>query len=225
MSEVSQEDLKDIHIGKLKQLAKRYGVQARRDWDKDKYIAAIKEAQEAGVKPDLTTSATPMRDEEEAERLIANYSLPVNQTTANAKSDKPKPGYARIIVHKDPTPGHANSPIQVGLNGKYINIPRGVAVDVEIPFLGVLRDAVQIITRQVQEPDRDNLSGKVVEEEVLSYPFQIVAITPGDGKFNNSFDQRSQSAMRRKAFHNEFKRWPTDGELLEWEKQNAARGR
>lgn len=224
MSEASQEDLKDIHIGKLKQLAKSYGVKAQRDWKREDYLAAIKEQQEEGVTPNFTTTATPTRDEEEAERLIANYSLPVNRSTAAAATGNPKPGYARIILHKDPTPGHSNSPVEVGLNGRYYSVPRGIPVDIPIPYLGVLRDAVQVITRQVREPDRDNLSGKVVEEEVLSYPYQIVALTPG-GSFTNSHDQRSQSATRRKAFHTALGRWPTDGELLEWEKQNVARGR
>lgn len=223
MSTSSQDDFSDIHIGKLKQLAKSYGVKAQRDWSKDKYVEAIKLKQEEGVVPDLSTDNV-TEEQAEADRLIANYSLPVSRSTSASAGGQPKPGYARIILHKDPTPNHANSPVQVGLNGRYINIPRGVAVDVPIPYLGVLRDAVQVVTKQIKEPDRDNLSGTVVEEEILSYPYQIVSITPG-GKFQNHEDQRSQGARRRKAFHTALGRWPTDGELLEWEKQNAARGR
>lgn len=208
--------LKDASIGDLRALAKSYGIKAERSWVRNDFIVAIKQAQESGV---LVVEDD---EDDEAQRIIANYSLPVNVQHGAANKGAPKPGYARIILHKDPTPDHANSPVPVGLNGRTFMVPRGIPVDLPIPFLGVLRDAVQIVTRQTKEPDRDHLEGTVTREEVLSFPYQIVAVTPG-GKFVNPEDQRSASAQRRKAFHNEMQRWPTDGELLEWEKANAAR--
>lgn len=217
---IGQEDqLIDATIGELRALAKSYGIKAQRDWDKPRFIKEIAAKQEAGVTPDLSSSGV---DEDEADRLIAHYSLPTENKTAKANSGLPKPGFARIILHRDPTPGHANSAVQIGLNGKFYNVPRGIPVDLPIPFLGVLRDAVHKVRRQVKEPNGENLDGVVTEEEQLSYPFQIVSITPG-GKFSNSEDQRAATAHRRKAFHDVMKRWPTDGELAEWEKANAAR--
>lgn len=213
-----QDDLfSDATIGDLRSLAKRYGIKAQRDWNRDDFIKAIALKQQEGDTPDLSS------EEAEADRLIANYSLPTDRTTAAAANKgPPKPGFARVILHKDPTPGHANSSVQVGLNGKFYDVPRGIPVDLPIPFLGVLRDAVHKVRRQVKEPNADNLEGVVTEEEILSYPFQIVSLTPG-GKFVNSEDQRSVSASRRSAFHKQLGRWPTDGELVEWEKANAMR--
>lgn len=215
--EKGQDDLNNIHFGKLKALAKSYGVKAQRDWQRADYLTAIQEKQGAGVAPDLST----LDESSEADQLIADYSLPVNRTTAAAATGAPKPGYARIILHKDPTPQHANSHVQVGLNGKYYSVPRGVAVDIPIPYLGVLRDAVHKVRRQIKEPDSSNLDGVFTEEDILSYPYQIVSLTPG-GKFVNLEDQRSNSANRRAAFHKAIGRWPTDGELIEWEKAKIA---
>lgn len=212
-----QEDhLIDATIGELRALAKRYGIKAQRDWTKPDFIKAIAKAADSGDVPDMSS------DDSEADRLIANYSLPTERTTAEAAKGQPKPGFARVILHKDSTPGHSNSAVQVGLNGKYYNVPRGIAVDLPIPFLGVLRDAVHKVRRQVKEPNADNLEGVVTEEEILSYPFQIVSLTPG-GSFSNAEDQRATSAKRRAAFHKDLGRWPTDGELIEWEKANAMR--
>lgn len=213
--------LDNASIGELRALAKSYGVKSERTWKGEDFIAAIKEKQEAGVTPQLVEDNDDTQAE--ADRLIASYSAGGGQELAAAKG-QPKPGYARILLHKDPTPGHSNGHVPVGLNGRTLLVPRGIAVDVPIPYLGVLRDAVQLTRREVKEPDRDNLQGVVVEEEILSYPFQIISLTPG-GKFSNIHDQRSQSARRRKAFHSELGRWPTDGELIEWEKANAARGK
>lgn len=213
---VQDEHLIDATIGDLRALAKSYGIKAQRDWTKPDFIKAIVIAQTEGVAPDLAS------DTNEADRLIASYSLAHDKTEASAAKGMPKPGFARIIVHKDPTPGHSNSAVQVGLNGRFFNIPRGASVDIPIPYLGVLRDAVHKQRRQVKEPNADNLEGIVTEEEILSYPFQIVALTPG-GKFVNVEDQRSVSAARRTAFHKELGRWPTDGELGEWEKAQAMR--
>lgn len=211
--------LNDATIGDLRALAKSYDIKADRTWKREDFIKAIVEAQDEGVLPTLATD----EQNDEAERLIANYSLPVNRTNAAAATGAPKPGYARIILHKDPTPGHANSSVQVGLNGRMFNIPRGIAVDVPIPYLGVLRDAVHLVRKQVREPDAHNLEGVVEEVEHLSYPFQIVSLTPG-GKFVNNEDQRSSSALRREAFHTRWQRWPTDGELIEWEKTLVSKG-
>lgn len=210
--------LNDASIGDLRALAKSYGIKADRKWARVDFVKAILSKQEDGAVPTLASDDV---DQEEIDRLISNYSLPQNRTNTAAALGPPKPGYARVILHKDPTPNHANSPVHVGLNGRLMNVPRGVAVDLPIEYLGVLRDAVHHVRKQIQEPDGQNPDGKYNEEEILSYPYQIVAITPG-GKFVNKEDQRSASATRRKAFHNVLGRWPTDGELHEWEKTNAA---
>ena len=204
-------------IGDLRSLAKSYGIKAERSWDRARFVEEIVKAQAAGVAPDFTS----VDDEDnEAERLIAEYST---RTASNGTvpTGAPKPGFARVIVHRDPTPEHSNSPIPVGLNGRMFMVPRGVPVDLPIPYLGVLKDASQHVVRQSKEPTPSNPEGVVVEEDILSYPFQIISLTPG-GKFVNNLDQRSTNAQRRKAFHSELGRWPTEGELREWEKEKLA---
>ena len=207
-------------IGELRALAKSYGIKAERTWKGEDFLKAIAEAQDAGEVPDLSTASA---EQSEADKLIANYSIPTSRSESASASGQPKPGYARIILHKDPTPGHANSAVQVGLNGRFFNVPRGVAVDVPIPYLGVLRDAVHLVRRQIKEPDSTNPNGTFAEEEILSFPFQIISLTPG-GKFANAIDQRSLSAQRRQRFADALGRWPTDGELAEWEKTQIRKG-
>lgn len=217
---MAESTLEDARIGELRALAKSYGIKAERTWKGEDFITAIKAKQEQGATPSLEAD----NDDGEADRLIASYSLATDRSEAAAAKGAPKPGHARIVLHKDPTPGHSNSHVPVGLNGRTLLVPRGTPVDVPIPFLGVLRDAVQLTRRQVSEPDGTHLQGVVAEEELLSFPFQIISLTPG-GSFTNTHDQRSQGAKRRKAFHSDLGRWPTDGELVEWEKANAARGK
>jgi len=205
----------DATIGDLRALAKSYGIKAQRDWTRKDLIHAIAERQQEGDVPHISSV------DDEADRLIARYSLPSSREKTGLSAE-PKPGFARVVLHRDSTPGHANSPVQVGLNGRMFNVPRGISVDLPIPYLGVLRDAVHKVRRQIKEPNGEDLEGVIKEEEILSYPFQIVSVTPG-GKFTNNEDQRAVSARRRKAFHDEIQRWPTDGELIEWEKAKAMR--
>lgn len=207
-------------IGDLRALAKSYGIKAERSWDRARFVKEIIEAQDGGIEFDLGVSGEAA--DSEAERLIAQYST--HTTKENESKGAPKPGFARIIIHRDPTPDHANSPIPVGLNGRMFMVPRGIPVDLPIPYLGVLKDASMLIERQTKEPSASHPEGKTEISEILSYPFQIIALTPG-GKFVNNLDQRSISAQRRKAFHTELGRWPTDGELAEWEKEKAAERR
>ncbi len=86
-------------------------------------------------------------------------------------------------------------------------IPRGINVDVPKEFIGVLKDAVVKETREV-EP------GKYVEEDQPSYPFQVLAITPG--KWKNPNDNRAAAFKIRKEFFNTHGVWPTAGELREF---------
>ena len=179
--------LEQFDISQLRKAAKALNIEARRDWGKEDYVNAIIDKQSQ------KTAATVVFDE-------------------NAG---PKPGHARIVLHRDPTPGHKNSPVQVGVNGRLLHIPRGVQVDVPIPFINALNDARSVMPRQQQGATRDNPAGMYKDEELLSYPFQIVAITPGN-EFSNPNDSRAAEARRRQAFADRFGRYPTTGELNQW---------
>lgn len=214
-------NLDTCHFGALKALAKQYGIAAQRDWKRDDYVKQIKIAQGSpvanAVKAEEAAPAAvqPQADEEAA--LLANYSLP-SQSHKNDANGVLKPGYARIVLHKDPTPGHANSPVQVGLNGQFFHIPRGIEVDIPLEFVDVLIAAKQSVMRQKAEPSAANPAGEVVWEDIYSYPFQVVSVKPGKA-FKSSIDQRGSMARRKEVFAAAIGKYPTTGELLEFEKE------
>ena len=174
------ENSETVDIGTLRKAAKALGIQAERTWVRDDFVRAIKQRQQDG-------SGT------------------LNFLVDGAS--QPPPGYARVIVHRNPTPGHKNTPIHVGHNGTLFQVPRGLEVDMPKEFLNSLKDAITKETREV-EP------GKYVEEDQMSYPFQVLAITPGQWK--NPNDNRAASYRIRKEFMDMHGVWPTAAELREF---------
>lgn len=180
----------DMSIQQLRAAAKFLGIAAQRDWRAEDFVRAIKNKQEAN---------------------------PLTQYVIDG-SGNPAPGYSRVIVHRDPSPGHKNTPVPLGLNGRIIFLPRGIEVDIPTPFVGVLQDAK---TGQMQEVEAGSIhlpGGRFKETFATSYPFQVIAATPG-GRFESQLDNRKASYERRIAFTKVFGRWPTDGELKEAMKQ------
>ena len=169
--------INDMKIADLRKVAKLLGITAQRDWTAEDFVRAIKAKQEGN-----------------APALVFDNSL------------APKPGFARIIIHRDMTPGHKNSPLHVGVNGLLYSVPRGVEVDIPIPHVGALKNAYS--KQIVQTSDNE-----YKEQDLQSYPFQVLAITPG--KFNNPGDSRATNEARKQAFVKEFGRYPTKGELEE----------
>ena len=225
---LGQEDrdlnLDTCHFGLLKKLAKDYGISAQRDWKREDYVKQIKIAQgdsipnavQAPAEAAAPVAAT--RDEKAEEAaLLANYSLP-SQSHKNDANGELKPGYARIVLHKDPTPGHSNSPVPIGLNGKFYVVPRGVESDLPLEYVDVLIAAKQSVMRQKSEPSAANPAGEVVWEDIYSYPFQVISVKPGKA-FSSAIDQRGSVARRKKAFVDKIGKWPTTGELMEFEKE------
>ena len=214
--------LKQATIGELRALAKFHGVKSEKTWKAEDYIKSI-----AAVLSDGSLSFNVSANDEDdwVEDLpeIADYSLAPKP--AGVKEDKPAPGFARIVIHKDPTPGHVNSPVQVGLNGRMFHVPRGKEVDIPYLYIGVLKDAVNTIIRQKSEPTAANPACEMVEEAMLTYPFQVVAVTPG-GKFTNVMDQRGQVAVRKQAFADANQKYPAStAELIAWETEERAAAR
>lgn len=179
------EALEALDMASLRKYAKLMRITAQRDWQKEDYIEAIKTKQE-----------------------MQNVSVVFNQDNA------PAPGHSRIIILRDPTPGHKNSPVPVIVNGRILLIPRGIPVDVPTPYVEVLNNAKGQQYRQTDGPAGNNPMGIFKEEEVFSYPFQVVAATPG-GQFTNQNDPRASKARLKAKFHAKFGRFPTDGELNE----------
>lgn len=191
-------DISELSISDLRKWAKLMGINAQRDWTATDFVRAIKAQQEA-----------------------ARYM----QTSSGSEI---APGHARVLVHKDPTPGHSNSAIPLGLNGRLLFVPRGVEFTMPIEYVGVLADAKCTITVQKKEPDRDNPQGVVVDEVMQSYPFQVLEVRPHTeaSQFKRAnYDNRAETYKRRVAFRDAIGKWPTTGELIDWEKNNRAIGR
>lgn len=189
----SGDTLADVSIADLRRYAKMMGITAQRDWDTADYIAAIKAQTEA-----------------------AKYTRAYGATESTLK-----PGHARLTIFRDPTPGHSNSALPLGLNGRIFLAPRGVEITMPLEYVAVLADAKATYMKQKREPSANAPEGEVVEETLQSYPFQAHEIRPHENgsQFSSQFDQRGAFYRRRLAFLEAIGKWPTTGELLTYEKE------
>jgi hypothetical protein len=185
--------LSTFTIADLRKIAKMFSIAASRDWDKSDYIEAIKRKQ--------------------ASNSVTSFVFDSGKA--------PKEGYARIIIHRDATPGHKNSPVHLGFNGAIIGVPRGIEVDVPKPFIEILNNAETVTVEQASDATRDNPGGVYKDEKRPSYPFQVLAVSPGE--YVNPNDNRGGAYKKKKAFFDAYGNWPTDGELKEWGKARMNR--
>lgn len=193
MSDTQLDAVETLDIGQLRKAAGLLGIKAEKHWRKDDYIEAIRDKQ--------------------AQETMVNAVFDINAG--------PKPGYARVIIHRDPTPNHKNGPVHLGVNGRIISVPRGGQFDIPIPFVEVLQNAVTTVTQQTETATKENPTGSYTEEPRTSYPFQVLSVTPGP--FKNPHDARSARYAKRKAFFDIHGAWPTDGELKDFEKVRMAK--
>lgn len=176
--------LNKLDINALRAFAKLQNIKAGRDWTKEDFVTALQ--------------------------------AKAGQSTVGMVFDSgmgPKPGYTRILLHRDTSAGHKNSSVHVGVNGTIFAIPRGVEVDVPTYVVGALHDARGLVTSHIEE---QHGPGRFVETMQNSYPFQIVAVNPG--KVANRNDTRSRNFELRQACKNAIGKWPTHAELQEWQK-------
>lgn len=191
--ETQLQAVEGLTIAQLRKAANMLGITSARDWKSEDFVRAIQEKQK------------------QDQLVTAVFDL----------SAGPAPGKARVVIHRDPTPGHKNGPIHLGVNGYIIAVPRGGEFDIPIPFVEALKNAKTTVTEQQQESSRDNPGGAYRDDERTSYPFQVLAVTPG--KFINNYDARAAKYAKRKAFFDLYGAWPLDGELKEFEKLRMAK--
>lgn len=126
----------------------------------------------------------------------------------------PKPGYARILVHKDPTPGASNRPVPVAISGYRITVPRGVEVDVPIKVVGVLNDAkISTLVEDTSLPTGDPNRFKF--QVAHSYPFSVVSMTPGPDPKPGFEASRAKAMAPRLKYHKKYGIWPKRDDLRE----------
>lgn len=188
------DSLGKLDIANLRSLAKMFTIPTERNWSKDDYVKAIKRHADNSN--------------------MAQFVIDGGQA--------PAPGYARVLLHRDPTPGNKNSPVHLTFNGCILQVPRGIEVDIPKEFVGVLNDAITIVTEQVSnDNETGGVTSKFVDERRTSYPFQVIAITPGTWK--NTNDQRGPDAAARQACCDALGHWPTQGEFNEWSKHKIGK--
>lgn len=186
----SQTDaLNKLDINALRAFAKLQNIKAGREWTKEDFVTALQ--------------------------------AKAGQSTVGMVFDSetgPKPGYSRILLHRDTSAGHKNSSVHVGVNGTIYAIPRGVEVDIPTYVVGALNDAEGPVTSHIEEA---NGPGRYVENMQKSYPFQVIATNPG--KVTNRNDTRARDYELRKACKDVIRKWPTHAELQEWLKYEMRR--
>lgn len=176
------EALNKLDINALRTFAKYQNIKADRSWTKEDFITALQARQGASTVGLVFDSGT-----------------------------GPKPGYSRILLHRDTSAGHKNSSVHVAVNGAIFAIPRGIEVDVPTFVVGALNDARGPAMSHIEESTGP---GRYVENMQQSYPFQVVATNPG--KTPNRNDTRAKSYEIRLRCKEAIGKWPTHGELSEW---------
>jgi hypothetical protein len=87
------------------------------------------------------------------------------------------------------------------VNGFGVSIPRNVPVDVPEKIVRVLESSVHFVPIE-------GADGKTRGEAQLSYPFQVVAHTPGPDPTPGYEKTKARMYARRLAYRDEFGYWP-----------------
>lgn len=186
MSNVETPNFNEMEIGKLRQYASHLRVPLAKTATKSEIIDAIERKLNGRVVPTLATS-----------------------------DNSPLPGYARIRVLEDPTPGAQNMPVYVNANGYVATLPRGVDIDVPMRVVRVLNDA--IVRRRKQSTVLDQATGREIFKETTvntpSYPFQIIEMTPGPEVLTAHELNKKKADGPRKRYRALFGHYPKRGDL------------
>ena len=132
----------------------------------DKHQLKFHAKKEYDINLSLSMTETTMR--ERIQKHCAENDIDAPVARVDGKQGKSNVKYITINVAKQDKKGGAE-PAFVGVQGVGYTIPRGIDVDVPASVVEVLKNAKQDIVTQ------DTETGEIHKEEVLTYPFQIVA--------------------------------------------------
>lgn len=185
MSTVETPNLKDLSIAQLREYAKHLRLPLERTATKEDILKIIENKLNGRVVPTLASQ---------------NNVVP--------------PGYAKIRVLEDPTPGSANIPVYINNNGYEATLPRGVDIVVPMRVVRGLNDAAVNRKKQTIAPDaqgREAFRETVVRTP--SYPFQVIEVNPGP-EVRTAHEQNKLKLQRpREKYRDLFGRWPRGGDL------------
>ena len=127
---------------------------------------------------------------------------------------KLKPGYARIRLLEDPTPGAGNMPVYLNANGYVCTIPRGVEVVVPMRVVRTLNDATVLKRKQAIVTDANGREQfKETTVQAPSYPFQILDMAPGPEILTAHEKNKKKIQGPRIQYRDKFGHWPKPGDL------------
>ena len=185
MSTVETPNLKELSIAQLREYAKHLRLPLERTATKEDILKVIEAKLNGRVVPALSTHM-----------------------------DKVPPGYAKIRVLEDPTPGAANIPVYVNFNGYEATLPRGIDIIVPMRVVRGLNDAV--VNRKKQTIAPDSQGREAFRETVVrapSYPYQVIEVNPGP-EVRTAHEQNKLKIQRpREKYRQLFGRWPKHGDL------------
>lgn len=133
-----------------------------------------------------------------------------NFVKAADTSSGPAPGMYRIIVHKTSDLGAkvGSRHVYVNANGHKVQIPRNIAVDVPEKVVRILENSIHYVT-----VEGDN-GGHSYHEPQLTYPFQILASTPGPDPRPGYEKMKARTYRAREKFRDRFGYWPKNQQQL-----------
>lgn len=185
MNDIVRPNFNEMPIGKLREYASHMNIPLAKTAKKEEIVEAIVR------KLNGRTSA-----------VIAD------------RGDKVPPGHAKIIISEDSTPGSKNFPVYFNVNGYQCTIPRGREVIVPMRVIRALQDAK--VKRRSQTAVPDGYGREVFREttiEVLSYPYQLLEMTPGDEPLTNHEKAKLRTNGPRQRYAQMFGRWPKPADL------------
>lgn len=192
--------IENLSIQDLRKLATSYGIKAQRDWDREDFIMAINTRRQNNTLVEL----------------------------AYDDSKGPRVGHARIIIQSSET--GSNHPIPVNVNNYKCIIPRDVAVDVPFEVVEALNNSKTPVRAKDPKGGVNEMGKpKLVWKDVLSYPFQVVAMgqpgvarhTNGAPKIKPSTDPQKHSLKVK--YKEIFGRWPKRDEFKAYRDMHMAK--
>lgn len=185
-NEISTPNFSDMDIGKLRQYASHLRVPLAKTATKNDIIEAIERKLNGRIMPEIAGA-----------------------------NDSPPPGYAKIRVLEDPTPGAANIPVYLNANGYVATLPRGVDIIVPQRVVRTLNDAVVRRRKQsiVVDPQTGRETFKETTVNTPSYPFQVIDMTPGPEVLTAHELNKKKMQGPRRRYRNLFGHYPKPGEL------------
>lgn len=124
-------------------------------------------------------------------------------------SSGPATGRWRIIVHKSTEQGTKTGGrvVPVMVQGYRCTLPRNIPVDVPEKVVRVLENSYHYVTVEQE-------NGVSVFEPQLSYPFQVLAMTPGPDPSPGYEKIKDRWYQARKKFRDHFGYWPKNQAML-----------